>query len=111
MSKIRVGIIGAGGRGIFSYGHIFTKQFADKITVVAFADRNRARAEVGLKSLGIQADIHEEPHDILAPIPDPVACGCCTLRLQTRRPNILGDQRAALWREFSNAQQSRLPGD
>jgi len=45
VSKIRIGIIGAGGRGIFSFGHMLTRQFKDRATVVAFADPNRSRAE------------------------------------------------------------------
>jgi predicted dehydrogenase len=66
MSKIRLGIIGAGGRGIFSFGRLFTTQQSPWTQIVAVADPNRARAEAGLKYLGITADVHTDANDMVA---------------------------------------------
>ena len=65
MPKLRVGIIGAGGRGINSFGHTFTKVHADVAEIAALADPNPVRAQAGLDILGIKADIVDNAHDMV----------------------------------------------
>ena len=65
MARIRVGILGAGGRGIQSFGSLFTKVYGDQVELAAVADPNRTRAEAGLAFLGVKADVHEDYHDML----------------------------------------------
>jgi len=45
MSKLRIGIIGAGGRGMHSFGQTFAKKYQDTTEVVALADKNLVRAK------------------------------------------------------------------
>lgn len=66
MSQIRIGIIGAGGRGINAFGNIFQSQFADQARLLAVADPNRDRAAAGLEAIGAQADIHADYRAMLA---------------------------------------------
>ena len=66
MAKIRIGIIGAGSRGIQSFGGLLTRNHSDTCEVVALADPNRARAQAGMRYLGIEADIHADFHDMVA---------------------------------------------
>ncbi len=47
MSKLRIGIIGAGGRGINSFGENIVKEFADQAEVVGIADPNGERVNAG----------------------------------------------------------------
>ena len=61
MAKLRIGIIGAGCRGIFSVGALFSTDFKERAEVVALADVNRTRAEAGREFLRIDADIHDDP--------------------------------------------------
>lgn len=65
MSKIRLGIIGAGGRGIRSFAHNFTRNHADNIDLVAVADPNTERAEAGLRSLELKVDVHPSAEEML----------------------------------------------
>jgi len=55
-----VGIIGMGGRGLFSLGALLTKQHSETTQIIAVADPNRVRAEAGLKYLGITATVEQE---------------------------------------------------
>jgi len=66
MSKLRIGIIGAGGRGIRSFGYNLTKNHADTTEIAAVADPNRERARTGLKYLGIEADILPSAEELAA---------------------------------------------
>jgi len=66
MSKLRIGIIGAGGRGIASFGLCLAGNYADTTEIVALADPNRLRAEAGMEATGITADIHESAGDLVA---------------------------------------------
>ena len=65
MAKFRIGIIGAGSRGIQSFGGLLTANHKDACEVVAFADPNRERAEAGVRYLGVEADIHADYHDLV----------------------------------------------
>lgn len=65
MSRIRIGIIGAGGRGINAFGRNFTELFSNQTEIVAVADPNRERAEAGLALLGLQAKIHADYNDLV----------------------------------------------
>ena len=66
MSKIRIGIVGSGNRGIHSFGNFFANIYADHAEVVAVADKNRERATRGLAYIDVKADIHDEPAEMLA---------------------------------------------
>lgn len=66
MSRIRLGIIGAGQRGINCLGKELVVRHADKVDLVAMADPNRERAEGGLRALDLTADIHATPEELLA---------------------------------------------
>ena len=66
MSKIRMGIIGVGGRGINSFGAGLVKRHSDNVELVALADPNAERAAAGLRALDLTADIHESAEDLLA---------------------------------------------
>ncbi|NOZ22357.1 MAG: Gfo/Idh/MocA family oxidoreductase [Planctomycetes bacterium] len=65
MATLKLGIIGAGGRGINSFGSMSLRH-PKECQVVALADPNRPRMEAGLKKLGIQCDLYEKPEDLLA---------------------------------------------
>ncbi len=62
--KIRIGIIGTGGRGIGAFGKIFTQQFNDKVELVALADPNTIRAQFANEELGIKADIYDDAEEL-----------------------------------------------
>jgi len=65
MARIRIGIIGAGGRGVHSFARSFSKDHADETEVVALADPNLVRAQAGIEWLGIKADIHDNAEDLV----------------------------------------------
>lgn len=65
MPKIRVGIIGAGCRGIYCFGLLFTDQFSGEVEIVGVADPNRARARAGLELLKIKASIYESAEELV----------------------------------------------
>lgn len=65
MSKIGLGIIGAGGRGIHAFGKMSLSHPND-CTLVALADPNRPRMEAGLQYLGVRCDLHEDPGELLS---------------------------------------------
>lgn len=65
MSRIRIGIIGAGTRGIAAFGALLTRNHAAETQLVALGEPNRARAEAGLACLATTAEIHEVPEDVL----------------------------------------------
>lgn len=65
MSKIRVGIVGTGGRGTAAFGTEFTTNLARDVEIVALADINRDRAEAAAAYLGITPAIHDNAHDLL----------------------------------------------
>ncbi len=66
MAQIRIGIIGAGGRGINAFGSIFVNQFADQARIMALADPNLERAAAGLETIGARADIYADYREMLA---------------------------------------------
>lgn len=66
MQPIRIGLLGAGARGIMAFGRSIVTEFAKETRLVAVADANPARAEAGLILLGIQAPIHTDYHEMLA---------------------------------------------
>ena len=65
MAKLRIGIIGAGGRGINSFAAQFVRDFPDTTQVVAFADTNPVRARAGMEHLGIEVDVHEDAEELV----------------------------------------------
>jgi len=69
MSKLRIGIIGLGGRGFGSFGNAFARTLGDSTEIVAFADVNRIRAEAAARLLEVDVDIHTDAAD-LASRPD-----------------------------------------
>lgn len=60
MAKLRVGIIGVGGRGAGSFGMNFTKEHPDETAVVGVADNNPLRAKAGIEALGLDVPVHED---------------------------------------------------
>lgn len=66
MAKLRIGIIGAGGRGIRSFAAQFVEHYPGRAQVMALADPNALRAKAGLEFLGIEADIHEDAQELVA---------------------------------------------
>ena len=54
MGKIRIGIIGTGGRGIQSFGVLLSKGHADRVAITAVADTNPERAAAGLAWLKLE---------------------------------------------------------
>ena len=66
MSKLRIGIIGAGGRGIRSFGYNLSRSHGETTEIMALADPNVERAKAGLKYLGIETDVHAEVGDLVS---------------------------------------------
>ena len=66
MSKLRVGIIGSGGRGTMSFGKNFVEQHADVVDLVALADTNTLRAEAAVHVLDRKMDIHDSVGDMVS---------------------------------------------
>lgn len=66
MSKIKIGIIGAGGRGIMAFGKNFQNLFPEQTQLAAVADPNPERAAAGLEHLGVQAEIYTDYQAMLA---------------------------------------------
>lgn len=66
MATIRIGIVGAGGRGILNFGLNFARQQADHVRLTALADPNRARMEAGCELLGAKLDLHTDPAEMAA---------------------------------------------
>jgi predicted dehydrogenase len=64
MAKLRVGIIGTGGRGIHCFGQTFVKSHADEVEIVALADSNPVRAKGAREQLGIACDVHDNAGDL-----------------------------------------------
>jgi len=65
MSKLRIGIVGTGGRGVNAFGMTFVKDHADTTEIIALADPNLVRAEAAMKMLGITADLHDNAEDLI----------------------------------------------
>ena len=65
MAKLRIGIIGAGSRGINSFARLLTANHSDRAEVVALAEPNHLRARAGLDMAGLQADIHEAAGELV----------------------------------------------
>ena len=65
MNKLRIGIVGAGGRGIHCFGALLLKR-PDECEIVALADPNRPRMEAGLDYLKIRCEMYEDPEAMLA---------------------------------------------
>jgi len=65
MKKLRFGIIGAGSRGINSFGKQ-TVANPNECELVALADPNRPRMEAAARLLGVECDLHEQPEELLA---------------------------------------------
>jgi len=66
MNKIRIGLVGAGARGIVAFGSLFVREYASVCELVALADANRERAERGLDYLGIRGDVHQDIRDLVS---------------------------------------------
>jgi predicted dehydrogenase len=65
MAKVRMGIIGIGGRGV-GFARMFLNELSSKAQLVAIADPNRERAEASFGYIGAQADIHTDMNEMLA---------------------------------------------
>jgi len=66
VSKVRIGIIGAGGRGIACFGKLFAERFGERVRLVAIADSNKERAEAGAELLGAGVCIYDDFREMLA---------------------------------------------
>ncbi len=66
MSKIRIGLIGAGGRGFGSFISLIQQNHQDVFQVKAVADPNAVRVQKGLDYFQLKADIHNEVEDLTA---------------------------------------------
>ena len=104
MNKIRIGIIGAGDRGVRNFGALFTKTHGGAVELKALADPNRERAEAGLAFLDVKADIHTDVHDMLArkdldavvvTTPDYLHEECCVAALKAGK-HVLVDKPLAI---------------
>jgi predicted dehydrogenase len=65
MSKLRIGLIGAGARGTVGFGRLLTRDCADRCALVALADSNAERARAAARYLGVEADVYENYLDLL----------------------------------------------
>ena len=63
MAKLRIGLIGAGGRGCGLGGRL-VKYCSDAAELVAFADLNAVRARAAMEEVGIAAEIHEDAEEL-----------------------------------------------
>jgi len=66
MSKLRIGLLGAGGRGINCFAKSFVNHFADDTEIVAVADTNTVRARKAVEVLGIEPAIHDNAGDLVS---------------------------------------------
>lgn len=66
MSRLRIGLIGAGGRGINCFAKSFVKHFADDTEIVAVADTNTVRARKAVELLGIEPAVHDNAGDLVS---------------------------------------------
>ena len=64
LAKLRIGIVGAGSRGIECFANELLRHHSDSTEIAAVADPNAVRARAGLDWLGIKADVHEQAHDL-----------------------------------------------
>jgi len=64
MAKLRIGIIGTGGRGIHCFGKSFVGPHADEVEVAALADTNPVRAQGARTELGLACDLHESAAEL-----------------------------------------------
>lgn len=64
MSKLRIGIIGTGGRGIHCFGKTFVGSHADGVEIVAMADSNPVRAQGARTELGIACELHDSAAEL-----------------------------------------------
>lgn len=60
MAKLRIGIIGAGGRGTGLGSRLPASGPDAAVEIVACADTNPVRARASMEQLGLEADIHED---------------------------------------------------
>ena len=65
MARLRMGLIGAGSRGIMSFAKGMTTHHHETVEFVAFADPNPIRAEAGAAYVGIEPAIHKEVGDLV----------------------------------------------
>jgi predicted dehydrogenase len=65
MAKLRLGLIGAGNRGVMSFANSMTKHHSADIEFTAFADPNQERAQAGADYVGIKPTIHKEVGDLV----------------------------------------------
>ena len=66
MSRLRMGIVGAGGRGVAAFGQTFAGRLAGEAELTAFADVNALRARAAADWLGVKADVHETAEELAA---------------------------------------------
>jgi len=66
MSKLRLGIVGAGSRGIMSFGRIFRDEHGDTVEVAGLAEPNSARAEAAARALGLEVALHADAEEMFA---------------------------------------------
>ena len=64
MSKLRIGIVGAGGRGVEVFGSLLVTELADDTRITAIADTNPHRAKVACVWLRVDAARHENADDL-----------------------------------------------
>lgn len=64
MAKLRVGIVGVGGRGAGSFGKNFLDAHADSTEIVGVADNNPLRAKAGIEGLGINVPVFEDAEEL-----------------------------------------------
>lgn len=66
MAMLRLGIVGAGNRGVMSFGKIFTENHADTVHIVALAEPNPTRAEAAQGLLGLKTTVYGSAHEMFA---------------------------------------------
>ncbi len=65
MKKLRIGIVGAGGRGVHCFGALLLRR-PEECELVALGDPNRPRMEAGLDYLKTKCDLHDDPGALVA---------------------------------------------
>lgn len=66
MRQIRIGLLGAGARGIMAFGRSINNDFRNDAALVAVSDTNTTRAKAGLDVLHAKVDIYSDYHEMLA---------------------------------------------
>jgi len=65
MSKVNIGIVGTGARGVFAFGTQATGNYSDRLNLVAFCDRNEMRLQLACERLGVEVETFTDYEEFL----------------------------------------------